>query len=327
MAFNSNEEDILPPYTPIEYKWNFQTLFLGFTLGLKGIKNTLFYEKTRKKLIQEVFLFLMISLIIYITGQYLSIPFHCLKLLKLFGVSNAGFFAETFNKILLWTIRIFPQAILLVIRYIFPKYLDELFFESFIGYPLEYKKGEAPSMELLNALNYAQQLSKRKPNRNYIVLFYNYCKRILKKLVKGSFIYLLICIPFVGKFITPGMLIMALNQFMPVIYSCGIGILTVCNATAKKVVTAILFNCIFGVRAMNREILEPFFCRVKMSSQEKSVWFRTYEPLLFGFMGLFYVLFIQPWYGPLFFVFAQGAIPTLLVEIFKYHQPTLRKMK
>ncbi|OUM57763.1 hypothetical protein PIROE2DRAFT_17153 [Piromyces sp. E2] len=76
LRLHNSQEDILPPYTPIEYKWNAQTIFLGFFLGLE---------------------------------------------------------AEKFDKILSWIIRVYPQAILLIIRYIYPKYLDDLFFESFRG--------------------------------------------------------------------------------------------------------------------------------------------------------------------------------------------------
>jgi hypothetical protein len=317
-------QDILPPYTPIEYKWNVQTLFLGFFLGLEGVKNTLIHEKTRNKLLRDIFLFLTVSLAIYVIGHLISIPFHLLKVFKLFGFSNAGFLAEKFNKILSWIIRVYPQAILLIIRYIYPKYLDDLFFESFKGYPITYEKDQIPSRELLVALNYAQRLSTCKPSRSYIKLGVNYCKRLSKKLVKGSLVYILISLPFVGKLILPGMLVMAISQIFPFNLSCVMGVLSVIFPYIKKLVTAFLFNCIFGIRTMNREVLEPYFCRVKMTPEEKIRWFKTYEPLLFGFMGLFYILFLQPWYGPLFFAIAQGAIPTLLVEIFKYHQPDLK---
>ncbi|ORX45190.1 hypothetical protein BCR36DRAFT_406095 [Piromyces finnis] len=322
------EENVLPPppppYTPIEYKWNIKTIFLGFFLGLEGVKNTLIHEKTRNKLLRDIFLFLSISLTIYVLGYLISIPFHLLKIFKLFGFSNAGFLAETMEKILFWIIRIYPQAILLIIRYIYPKYLDDLFFESFKGYPIMNEKGQVPSRELLVALNYAQQLSTRKPSRSYIKLCINYVKRLSKKLVKGSIIYILISLPIIGKLILPGMLVMAISQIFPFNFSCGIGVLTAIFPYVKKLVTAFLFNCIFGIRTMNREVLEPYFCRVKMTSQEKIAWFNIYEPLLFGFMSLFYILFLQPWYGPLFFAIAQGAIPTLLVEIFKYHRPELK---
>jgi len=326
MLFKSSkkDEDILPPYTPIEYKWDLKTLFLGFTLALEGIKNTLTHEKTRTKLIRDTFLFLVVSIMIYLVGQVLSIPFHFLKIFKLLGFSNAGFLAERVNKIFSWVIRVYPQATLLVIRYIYPTYLDDLFFESFNGYPISFTKDEIPSRELLSALDYARQLSKCKPSRSYIRLMFNYFKRIFKKFTKGSLIYILISIPGIGKFILPAMLVMAISQFIPLNISCGIGVVTFFSSYIKKIVTAILFNCIFGIRTMNREVLEPYFCRVKMSSKEKIVWFKVYEPLLFGFMAGFYILFLQPWYGPLFFALAQGAIPTLLVEIYKYHQPTLK---
>lgn len=324
---NNNEEnkdDVLPPYTPIEYKWDIKTLFLGFVLCLEGVKNVLIHEKTRNKLLRDIFIFLIVSMSIYIIGHVLIIPFHMIKIFKLFGFSNAGFLADRFDKIFSWIIRVYPQAILLIIRYIYPKYLDDLFFESFRGYPMTVENEKGPSPDLLIALNYSYNLSKCKPSRSYFRLLFNYWKRLFKKLAKGSVVYILISLPYVGRYILPGLLIMALNQMFPFKISCGIGILTIVSKYIKKLVTYILFTCIFGIRTMNREVLEPYFCRVRMTPQEKIVWFKTYEPLLFGFMGGFYYLFLQPWYGPLFFAIAQGAIPTLLVEIFKYHRPDLK---
>lgn len=128
-----NKDDVLPPYTPIEYKWDIKTLFLGFVLCLEGVKNVLIHEKTRNKLLRDIFIFLIVSMSIYIIGHVLIIPFHMIKIFKLFGFSNAGFLADRFDKIFSWIIRVYPQAILLIIRYIYPKYLDDLFFESFRG--------------------------------------------------------------------------------------------------------------------------------------------------------------------------------------------------
>jgi len=317
-------EDLLPPYTPVEYKWDVNTLLLGFFLCLEGVKNVLIHQKTRNKLLRDVFIFLVVSMLIYLIGYAISIPFHMLKIFKLFGYSNAGFLADRFNRIFSWIIKVYPQAILLIIRYIYPKYLDDLFFESFRGYPLPIENEKGPSGDLLIALNYSYNLSKCKPSRSYFRLLYNYWTRLFKKLSKGSIIYILISLPVVGRFILPGLLVMALNQMFPFNISLGLGVMTAVSKYVKKIVTYILFTCIFGIRTMNREVLEPFFCRVRMTPEEKIMWFKTYEPLLFGFMGGLYFLFIQPWYGPLFFAIAQGAIPTLLIEIFKYHRPNLK---
>ncbi|ORX87949.1 hypothetical protein BCR32DRAFT_288893 [Anaeromyces robustus] len=316
-----------PPYTPVEYKWDTNTLFLGFYLGLEGIKNTLTHTNTRNKLIRDIALFLTVTFIIFISGHLLSIPLHLLKIFKIFGFSNAGFLAERFHKILNWIIKVYPQAVLLIIRYMYPKYLDDLFFESFRGYPIIFNKENIPTPEVLKALGYANELSKCDPGRSYLKLMLNYFKRLSKKLFKGSIIYILISIPVIGGLIMPSMFFMAINQFFSFKISCGVSILTLISPYVKKLITKILFNCIFGVRIMNREVLEPYFCRVKMTPEEKIRWFQTYEPLLFGFMIPFYILFMQPWYGPLFFAFAVGAIPSLLVEIFKYNRPDLNNKK
>jgi len=325
--YNIKSDISPPPYTPIEYKWDFNTLFLGFYLGLEGIKNTLTHENTRNKLIRDIAIFLTVTFIIFITGNLLSIPLHFLKIFKLFGFSNAGFLAERFHKILNWIIRVYPQATLLIIRYIYPKYLDDLFFESFRGYPILFNKENIPEPEVLKALSYANSISKCEPGRSYLKLMLNYCKRLCKKLFKGSIIYILICIPIIGGIIMPALFFMAINRFFSFRVSCGVSILTLISPYIKKLITRILFNCIFGIRIMNREVLEPYFCRVKMTPEEKIRWFQTYEPLLFGFMTPFYIIFMQPWYGPLSFAFAVGAIPSLLVEIFKYNQPDLNNKK
>lgn len=314
-----------PPYSPIQYTWDKETLKLGFNMALNGIKNMLSHEPTRQKLWKALNFLLANTLIIYVAGKVITLPFHALKILQLFGFSKekTNFLPEHFEMIFNWIIRVFPQFSLLFIRYVFPKYLDDLFFESFKGYKIINAETNIPSRELLLALNYSQELSKCKPKRSYLKMFWNYCKRLVKNIFKGILFYALTQVPGIGKLVVPAYLFKTIKDIFNFNVAATVSLLVWQVPFLKNWTNYILFNWLFGIRSMNREILEPFFCRVRMTKEEKAKWFKFYEPLLMGFMAPFYFLFLKPWYGPLFYGVAQGAISTLLIELFKDNRPRL----
>jgi uncharacterized protein involved in cysteine biosynthesis len=55
-----------------------------------------------------------------------------------------------------------------------------------------------------------------------------------------------------------------------------------------------------------RELLEPYFARIKFTSEEKRKWFRAREGLLVGFGIGFYVLLRVPLLGVLIYGIAEA---------------------
>lgn len=56
-----------------------------------------------------------------------------------------------------------------------------------------------------------------------------------------------------------------------------------------------------------RELLEPYFSRVKFTSEQKRKWFRDREGLLFGFGVGFYLLIKVPLLGVLIYGIAEAS--------------------
>ena len=62
----------------------------------------------------------------------------------------------------------------------------------------------------------------------------------------------------------------------------------------------------FASRGLVRELLEPYFARIKFTPEEKRKWFRSREGLLFGFGIGFYVLLRVPLLGVLIYGIAEA---------------------
>ncbi len=62
----------------------------------------------------------------------------------------------------------------------------------------------------------------------------------------------------------------------------------------------------FASRGLVRELLEPYFARIRFSAEEKRRWFRSREGLLFGFGIGFYVLLRVPLLGVLIYGIAEA---------------------
>ncbi len=62
----------------------------------------------------------------------------------------------------------------------------------------------------------------------------------------------------------------------------------------------------FASRGLVRELLEPYFARIRFSKEEKRKWFRSREGLLFGFGVGFYLLLRVPLLGVLIYGIAEA---------------------
>jgi hypothetical protein len=61
--------------------------------------------------------------------------------------------------------------------------------------------------------------------------------------------------------------------------------------------------------------LEPYFCRIKFTSEQKRRWFRDREGVLFGFAFAFTVVMRTPFIGVLIYGVAQASTAYLITKI------------
>lgn len=71
----------------------------------------------------------------------------------------------------------------------------------------------------------------------------------------------------------------------------------------------------FASRSLMRELLEPYFSRVKFSKEQKSKWFKSREGVLFGFGLGFYLLVKVPLVGVLIYGIAEASTAFLVTKV------------
>jgi hypothetical protein len=127
--------------------------------------------------------------------------------------------------------------------------------------------------------------------------------RFAKKGALSLAVFALSYLPYVGRFVLPAASFWTFNQ------AVGLGPASVIFGTGvllPRRYLVIFLQSYFSSRSLMRELLEPYFARIKFTSEEKRKWFRAREGLLFGFGIGFYVLLRVPLLGVLIYGIAEA---------------------
>ncbi|KAL1863953.1 hypothetical protein VTK73DRAFT_6293 [Phialemonium thermophilum] len=119
-------------------------------------------------------------------------------------------------------------------------------------------------------------------------------------------------VPYVGRFVLPAASFYTFNRAVglgPASLIFGVGILM------PRRYLVVFLQTYFASRSLVRELLEPYFARIRFSKQEKRAWFRSREGLLFGFGIGFYVLLRVPLLGVLVYGIAEASTAYLITKI------------
>ena len=110
-------------------------------------------------------------------------------------------------------------------------------------------------------------------------------------------------LPLVGRFVLPA------ASFWTFKRAVGLGPASVIFGTGvllPRRYLVVFLQSYFASRGLVRELLEPYFARVRFTKEEKRKWFRAREGLLFGFGVGFYVLLRVPLLGVLIYGVAEA---------------------
>lgn len=110
-------------------------------------------------------------------------------------------------------------------------------------------------------------------------------------------------LPYVGRFVLPAASFWTFNRAVglgPASVIFGTGILL------PRRYLVIFLQSYFSSRSLVRELLEPYFARIRFTSEQKRKWFRSREGLLFGFGIGFYILLRVPLLGVLIYGIAEA---------------------
>jgi hypothetical protein len=292
--------------------WSVEHITRGLQLAWLGsvlaFENRHLYRQTYMKVFGWLCLFALCLYMLSMT--ILLIPLQILRLVlglfvRITGSSNSKLYDTDYSSwVANWVFNL-PLFGLLFMRYIYPEPLDSLFLQSLRQVDYEYTKKHADESDLRPA--YAPLLEKYDSSINYWEEMGHYLKRTLFQMRDAFALYMLSLLPFVGNMVYPIASTWQLINSIGLYAACAVGVLMYLTPGTKYY--AIVFLETLNVtRTLTREVLEPYFVRIKFGSDEKKKWFKEREGILFGFSIAFYPLIRLPLFGMFFFGIAQVSI-------------------
>ncbi|KAI8142022.1 hypothetical protein BJV82DRAFT_517649 [Fennellomyces sp. T-0311] len=290
-------------------RWTIAGLQQGAEHAIQGIVLVARNPSIRKQKFLRIFLYLSIfSFILFgVARLVITLPLQILRLVLWIvgGTLHLGGTDDllvTVNRNLGDLMASLPFLVLIFMRYLYPKPLDDLFMES-----LRYIDSLHP-----DRTPYASSLTKRRYRAEYWTNMKGYMKRTWKNLRLGILIFLLSRLPVVGQFAFPAAGAYATFRSLGQTQGAVVGI---CFLFLPRWATISLIRKLIGMRALMRELLEPYFARMGMSHREKIRWFSGRKDVLFGFSAIAYTLTRIPVVGFVGFGVAQAAAAYMLTVV------------
>jgi len=125
-------------------------------------------------------------------------------------------------------------------------------------------------------------------------------------------IFALSYVPYVGRFVLPAASFYTFNK------AAGLGPATIIFGTGiflPRRYLVIFLQSYFASRSLMRELLEPYFSRIRFTKEQKKHWFHDREGLLFGFGVGFYIFLRIPLLGVLIYGIAEASTAYLITKI------------
>ncbi|KAG2215246.1 hypothetical protein INT46_006649 [Mucor plumbeus] len=289
-------------------RWTLTGLQEGVIYAVQGITIVLQNPNIRKQRFLKTFIYLsMVSFILLgLTNVLIAIPIHVVRFILWFSTSDKASQAdealESANRFVREIVASVPLLALLFMRYVYPKPLDDLFMES-----LRYLDSSHP-----DRAPYASILAQQKFKRKYWADMKDYMLRTWKKVRLGLLLLLLSMIPFVGRFVFPAAGAYTTYKALGKTQGIAVGI---CFFFLPRWATMKLVRALIGMRSLMRELLAPYFVRMRMSHREKRRWFSGRKDVLFGFSGIAYIIIRLPIVGIIGYGIAQAAAAYMLTVV------------
>lgn len=152
--------------------------------------------------------------------------------------------------------------------------------------------------------------STNKKQQNPIKLF---LLRYFRRAGLSLLIYTLSFAPTIGRFVLPAASFYSFNEAVgtgPAAAVFGVGIFL------PRRWMVVFLQGYFASRGLMRELLQPYFSRVKFSAAQRQRWFRDREGLLFGFGVGFYLLIKVPLLGVLIYGIAEASTAVCSLSVY-----------
>ncbi|KAH8661406.1 transmembrane protein UsgS [Tricladium varicosporioides] len=136
--------------------------------------------------------------------------------------------------------------------------------------------------------------------------------RFGKKAGISLVVFALSYIPYIGRLVLPAASFYTFNK------TAGLGPAAVVFGTGlflPRRYLVIFLQSYFSSRSLMRELLEPYFSRIKFTKEQKKHWFHDREGLLFGFGLGFYIFQRIPLLGVLIYGIAEASTAYLITKV------------
>ncbi|PLB40956.1 transmembrane protein UsgS [Aspergillus candidus] len=210
-----------------------------------------------------------------------------------------------------------PFLLMTLMRYVTPT-LDEIFMQSLQWVDTTYvTKHKAEDPSTLRAMYYPHlvQYSTKggtgvsKPVPEAIMLF---MRRYGRKVGMMLGVYLLSLVPIIGRFVMPAA---SFYTFQSAVGTTPAAVIFGTGLVLPKSFIVSFLHTYFSSRSLMRELLEPYFCRIRFAPEQKRRWFLDREGVLFGFAFAFTVVLKTPYIGVLMYGVAEASTAYLITKI------------
>ncbi|KND01844.1 uncharacterized protein SPPG_03634 [Spizellomyces punctatus DAOM BR117] len=327
-------------YPPQVHEWSATSILNGLNLAYQGCISTLRTPRTRKTLYKAFGYLILVTGVLFATTHIVFFPFRLLHIFSetfvkpVFGPTVTGildWMMDNVDAVVKWFLFVTPDAGLYLLRYAWPEPLDRLFFEALRGLTLQLA---LPSAKARFVMRFARVLDEPMPversafsaltgsvstqqgRRSWTLRILSYLKRYAKRIIILAVIYIASLVPVLGLLAWPAATFTYLGfavGFYRAAWMCAAGLI---SPPWWKFVTGPMLRGIWGFRALERELVEPYLCRSQLNSSQRRAWLARNEPIIAGFTLPFWFCLSIPWVGPLMFGLAQAAAARLCVEIF-----------
>ena len=165
-----------------------------------------------------------------------------------------------------------------------------------------------PAMKMYSTHGDVEKKEKRTIMDGVIIVATKFGRRAAISLA----IYALTFVPVIGKLVLPAASFYTFNKAVgpvpaAIVFGCGI--------IAPKRYMVSFLQTYFSSRSLMRQLLEPYFARIRFNKQQKKIWFIDRSGVLFGFSAAFAVMVKVPLLGVLIYGIAEASTAYLITKI------------
>ncbi|KAJ1557078.1 hypothetical protein HK405_000898, partial [Cladochytrium tenue] len=274
---------------PPPRRWTFAAMLSGFELLRDGCTRALRSPRARRPLVRSLRALAIMTVVLFVFNRTATLPVKLLRaLLVRTGTKvDSGMVwmldaaVEAGDRCVTWLIAMMPDAGLYFLRYIYPRPLDLVFFESLKTMTTELA---LPGPTARFSLRFARSLDVGPSSRaSYLFRLGSYARRLCKRLAVLFAIYLASKVPVFGNLAWPAATFAFLGTevgWSAAVWFCGVGTL---SPPLWRYLGGPIPRMLIHFRVLCRELVEPYLCRSLMNSKQRHEWFRLYEPVIAGF--------------------------------------------